>query len=310
MRVLVGIDDSRGAETALALVTDLTWPAPTSFALVTAYASTSGVLGIAPQTASFDEGSAVPESRPDLLRWLDERAEPLRHRGHLVEVYAERGPAGRVLIDVARESVADLIVVGSRGRGPAASALLGSVSAELADHAPCPVLIARVPRVSRVLLATDGSESAKVIPDVLAQWQLWRRVPVDVLSVAPPPTATMDLLLSAVGTDPSLPDTRVAVLLRHQEFAEWTAGRLADGGWATSAIVRMGDAAREIVTCALLRRSDLIVTGSRGIGDLHRLISGSVAHDVLLHSSCSVLVMRGRVPARVPRTVTESALAS
>lgn len=38
---------------------------------------------------------------------------------------------------------ADLLVVGNRGRGNITSALLGSVSSDVADHAPCPVVIVR-----------------------------------------------------------------------------------------------------------------------------------------------------------------------
>ena len=38
---------------------------------------------------------------------------------------------------------ADLLVVGSRGRGGFASALLGSVSQNCAHHATCPLLIIR-----------------------------------------------------------------------------------------------------------------------------------------------------------------------
>jgi nucleotide-binding universal stress UspA family protein len=45
--------------------------------------------------------------------------------------------------------------------------------------------------------------------------------------------------------------------------------------------------------------ADLIVTGSRGIGTLRRIMAGSVAHDVLTHARSSVLVMRGHVPARL-----------
>ena len=41
--------------------------------------------------------------------------------------------------------------------------------------------------------------------------------------------------------------------------------------------------------------ADLIITGSRGLGDIRRLLTGSVAHDVLLHANVSVLVMRGVV---------------
>jgi nucleotide-binding universal stress UspA family protein len=40
-------------------------------------------------------------------------------------------------------SIADLVVVGSRGRSGIAAALLGSVSKHVADHAACPVVIVK-----------------------------------------------------------------------------------------------------------------------------------------------------------------------
>src|SRR4051794_12239757 len=60
---------------------------------------------------------------------------------------------------------AHLVVVGSRGRGPVLSALLGSVSASLARHAHCPLVVCRptedpLPLQSRVVVGADGSPAS------------------------------------------------------------------------------------------------------------------------------------------------------
>jgi nucleotide-binding universal stress UspA family protein len=58
-----------------------------------------------------------------------------------VERAIVQGPAAQVLIDAVSEH--DLLVVGSRGHSGFAGLLLGSVSHQCAQHAPCPVVIVR-----------------------------------------------------------------------------------------------------------------------------------------------------------------------
>jgi nucleotide-binding universal stress UspA family protein len=56
-----------------------------------------------------------------------------------MEFEVGEGGAAKVLLDACKG--ATMVVVGSRGHGGFSGLLLGSVSANLAEHAPCPVLI-------------------------------------------------------------------------------------------------------------------------------------------------------------------------
>lgn len=56
------------------------------------------------------------------------------------------GPAAQALIEASRD--ADLLVVGSRGMGGFRGLMLGSVSAQCAHHASCPVVIVRDERAA------------------------------------------------------------------------------------------------------------------------------------------------------------------
>lgn len=294
MRVVIGVDGSEPSLVARDLVADPRWPRPRDVVIVAAYERPLDWTGAMPLAFSDEDEATL---RRDLQAMLDGFAEPLRGAGAGVTAVVRAGRPADVLIDVARELSADLIVVGNRGRGPARSALLGSVSAHLVDHAPCPVLVARGPRVDRMLFATDGSQTAAQAARILCRWGVFHDAPIDVLTVVPRFTPAAEPFITPwigeISVGSSSDAMRDRLVLATQQAARFTAE-----GWQAHAMIRTGDPAAEIAAAALELGSDLIVTGSRGLGDLRRMLTGSVAHDVLLHARVSVLVMRGLVHER------------
>jgi nucleotide-binding universal stress UspA family protein len=90
--------------------------------------------------------------------------EPRNTADHALKVAGELGvetdvelvegdPATRI-IQLARLRDVDLIVLGSRNRGPLAAALLGSVSSDVVTHADRPVLVTHLSDDRRRALAT------------------------------------------------------------------------------------------------------------------------------------------------------------
>lgn len=79
----------------------------------------------------------------DAAKATDEQVSAVLGDNPGIELITEirEGPASRAILDAAKD--AELIVVGSRGRGGFSGLLLGSVSSQVAHHAHCPVLIVR-----------------------------------------------------------------------------------------------------------------------------------------------------------------------
>jgi nucleotide-binding universal stress UspA family protein len=81
---------------------------------------------------------AVAQARADVAEAVRRLGAPARQR-------VEMGDPAETVCQVAAEEKADLVAVGSHGKGWARRALLGSVSQHVIQHAPCPVLVVRAP---------------------------------------------------------------------------------------------------------------------------------------------------------------------
>ena len=144
IRLLIGIDRSVGAATAVAAVAARHWPPDTEAAIITAIdlqltTALPMILGpseVLPVEAR-DEETLVSKSLHRIARELTESG------GLRVTPVITRGNPKRILLAEAAARQADCIFVGATGLTRAERLLLGSVSASVANHAPCSVEIVR-----------------------------------------------------------------------------------------------------------------------------------------------------------------------
>jgi nucleotide-binding universal stress UspA family protein len=85
------------------------------------------------------------EIRREAQEILDEQVRKIEEAGGTVAIAHLRMGERRdeAIVHLAEEIGADLIVIGSRGRGGLRRALMGSVSDSVVRHAHCPVLVVR-----------------------------------------------------------------------------------------------------------------------------------------------------------------------
>ncbi len=233
---------------------------------------------------------------------IDRVAASLRRDGLNIETKVFEGRPASAIVEMARDFGPDLVVLGSHGRGQIASAVLGSVSAEVAEAAPCSVLVARRGSIGRLVLADDGSPDAMVAEGLVAQHAG--------LPVAAGPDrlgrgADGELVrLARARGGRSDPGFRGDARRRPQPSGSrppsGSSDRLAAAGLTATAEVRQGDAGHEIVAAAHDVEADLIVMGTRGLSGLSKLVLGGVARSVLQHARCSVLIVRERTGSTAP----------
>jgi nucleotide-binding universal stress UspA family protein len=150
-RIVVGVDGSRASKDALSwalaearlrgdtVIAVHAWTPPYPAATVP-YPTVAALPEGPVAPVGGDMADAMREGGEEVLAQTvsDADAGDVTIEKRLVE-----GPAASALIEAAKG--AELLVVGSRGHGGFTGLLLGSVSQQVANHAPCPVVIVRAP---------------------------------------------------------------------------------------------------------------------------------------------------------------------
>ena len=211
-------------------------------------------------------------------RAIQEASHELRAAPCLVRQVVRVGHQVDVVPAVARDIGAQTLVVAADDVIP--SGALG----RLLDSIDASVLVARSPAVPlrRVMLAFDGSAESRAAARFLGEFPLPTGAHIDVL-VCGDGHRSMDHLSRAfdlLGRERIDPELVAA----DGVAAVTTSGRRA------TPVIRYGSPYREIVNAAEERSIQLVVTGARAVGALHRIFAGSVSRAVSQDAPCSVLV--------------------
>jgi len=135
-KIVVGVDGSAHSLAALRWACDEARLRHDSLELVAAWSIPSATFDIASedvvQALQDAADEAIQSARNEVARWAPD-----------LEVNSEvcQGQPARILVD--RAESAELLVLGSRGRGDFKALLLGSVSQECSHHSPVPLVIVR-----------------------------------------------------------------------------------------------------------------------------------------------------------------------
>jgi nucleotide-binding universal stress UspA family protein len=194
------------------------------------------------------------------------------------------GSPAEVIVSMAEEQKADLIVMGARGLSPIKEWLLGSVSHRILTLASCATLIVQGPvkAMKQILLPLQGSYDAEAAIRFLQLKPFHDAVEVTLLTVLP-------------STDQPSPAGSAAaaaaaeMLEKQTAYIEGVAKRLRAIGYQAHGVAVLGTPAAMILQEATTRRSDLILMGTRGRQGITRLVLGSVSHEVLHKMPCPVL---------------------
>lgn len=196
------------------------------------------------------------------------------------------GNPAPVVLETTRSSRADLVAVGSRGRGRLAELVVGSVSHRVVLHASCSALLVRDDpgSIRRVLLAVEGYEDSLRLRTWLSTHRFNQPVELSLLSVVP----TVPIGDWAIE---SRYDKWTAEMEQHaRELVDETAAALRTIHPTVTPQIEHGDPAHCITQAA--RHADLVMVGSHGWKGFEHFLLGSVSHAVLHKVTCPVLVIR------------------
>jgi nucleotide-binding universal stress UspA family protein len=270
--VFIGVDGSPTGRDAIALASALAEP-DARLTLAHVHPGT-----LTPHRATNLEFEAT--MRADAQRLLEAEREATGVGAELISISAPS--VGRGLHALAEEHAADLLVVGSTGRGLAGRVLVGDDTRESLNGAPCAVAVAPVGYVARpggfskIGVGYDFSGESKAALGVARALAGRDRAKLSALHVVALPTA---------GYMAPMPATWGEILEEDREAAQKKVSSLE----GVEALAVYGSPGEELAVFG--SSLDLLVVGSRSYGPIRRLVFGSTSSRLARHARCPLLVL-------------------
>ncbi len=284
--LLLGTDGSTGAQAALDLAIRIAQHLDMQVVLV--HVSTLPISLAA-------DMMPVPEEIPSYLEnvgthILKKGKEALDQAGVSCETVLLQGAPASALLNEAKKRNVSMIVIGHRGVSALERIFMGSVADRIVHKATVPVLLAPEPEentahldISRVMVATDGSENAKAAILEASKLAKAFQSKLYTIHIVSPPYALAPIPLDE-DYGQLLSEAAKAVLDSASET-------LNDLGVAHEQVIVEGSPATQIVQEATNREVDILVIGGRGVSLIERFFLGSVADRIAHAAPCPVLVI-------------------
>lgn len=288
--IVVGVDGSQQSKCALRWAEREAVRRDSVLNIVSAY--TVPVFAASSMDAGYStlDDDLIRGGAEDIVRQA--RAE-LADSQATIRTYIESGDPSGVLLDLSAD--AELVVVGTRGRGGFVGRLLGSVSSALPAHAKCPTVVVPLsmakeqqskeesPARKTVVVGVDGSERARSAVLAAADAAVARGLTLRVICAVSPVSAALAWMPATVDQEAVLEDVRYQMDVGQRWIQSHYPGLVVETDVISGPPVEV-----------MIRESEhavLTVTGSRGRGGFAGMLLGSTSQGVLHHSKGPVMVV-------------------
>ncbi|MBI4824985.1 MAG: universal stress protein [Nitrospirae bacterium] len=281
--ILVGFDDSQYSKAAL--IEAANWIKRHGGKLILAHAVffDTEEFGIAPEQLDkrLKIGEKVCIQTKEMLT---------SEFGIEVQSLLCHGEPPAVIVDIAREKKADLIMLGTYGRRGLNRLLMGSVTSQVVVHSPVDVLIVKKPctectgEYKSILVPFDGSPSAQKALERACHLSKIDNAEIKILYVIPRYEEMVEFFKSS--------SIKTSLFQEAQKIIDTAKGIASKLGAPARDEIQEGNAAEKIMEASKKLKNGLVVMGSYGYTGINKAIMGSTAERVIMTASCPVLVVR------------------